>query len=99
MNATDCPDKQSLADYASGKLPEDSVASIEGHLALCPQCEDTFQALEAASNTLISGLRSSDETDPATDAVEYRAALERVARLSEGAVAPVPPVEVPFSKL
>jgi anti-sigma factor RsiW len=45
MNAASHPDKQILADYATGKLAEDEASTVARHLTECPECESTIQAL------------------------------------------------------
>ena len=57
MSPTRCPSRDELADYNSGKLPEDALNSVANHVEECPSCQTTLQSLLAAEDTVELGLR------------------------------------------
>ncbi len=57
MNASIHPDREELAAYVLGTLPEDRAERLEEHLAACPACEETIRGMEGLSDPLIQGLR------------------------------------------
>ena len=56
MNAATHPDREELAAYVLGTLPEDRAERLEEHLAACPACEETIRGMEGLSDPLIEGL-------------------------------------------
>lgn len=84
MNDQKCPEKQRLAEYATGKLPEKDASSIEEHLEACPACENTIEKIEAESNTLASGLRASQAQEPTLAAAEYKRVMQELVQLPQG---------------
>jgi hypothetical protein len=42
-----CPESETLRQFLQGRLPEAEAEGVEQHLAQCPACGDTLQALEA----------------------------------------------------
>ena len=57
MNATTHPQREELAAYLRGTLPEDRAAPMEEHLQACPACEEIIQGMEGLSDPLLQGLR------------------------------------------
>jgi len=64
MVTADCPSRQTLAEYAIGRLPDEQSDELAGHLDSCPDCQATILSLEDAEDTFIGRLR----TPPASDA-------------------------------
>jgi tRNA A-37 threonylcarbamoyl transferase component Bud32/WD40 repeat protein len=79
------PDFQHLADYATGKLPQEKATSIAQHLTECPECESTIQALESKSDTLVSGLQVKPPVEPYAGETELRRAVANAAQIPAGA--------------
>ena len=59
MNVSTHPNRQELADYLLGTLPEDRAERLEEHLQTCRACKDAVRGMERLSDPLIDGLRRS----------------------------------------
>lgn len=92
MNALACPDRDELADYLLGNLPEEAAVQLEEHLAGCPACEQTISDMDGVSDTLIAGLRRR----PAQESVAllsdpaFLAVVERARAVGPGESIPAP---------
>jgi len=95
MNATSHPEKQRLADYVSGRLPETEATSVASHLNECRECETTIQAMESKSDTIASVLNQQGPADPYGSETELRRVVEKVAKLATTPGAAVPGAAVP----
>src|SRR5271168_1217094 len=63
MDLTDCPGQGELARFAVGDLPRSALARLSGHLEHCAACERALEALDGASDSLLSGLRQLGPAD------------------------------------
>src|SRR5687768_9260549 len=52
-----CPDRQSLSDYALGKLSDFDSEAVADHLRDCETCLSSLDALEDHSDSIVEGLR------------------------------------------
>lgn len=76
------PDKQHLADFATGHLAADEASSIAQHLDECAECEATIQSLEAKSDTLVSAIQATPAGEPHEGEAELRRAVAKAAQVS-----------------
>lgn len=81
--STPCPEKQRLADYATGRLSEDLAVDVERHVSDCPTCDATLHSLEAASDTLVSGLKQPKAAEPYVDEPDFKRAAAQAERLPD----------------
>ncbi len=63
MNAPGCPDKETLFGYVVGTITEDVAEAVAQHLLACRVCEQTIEALEGLSDTVVSALRQAAPRD------------------------------------
>ena len=63
MDLTDCPGQGELARFAVGDVPRSALARLSGHLEHCAACERALEALDGASDSLLSGLRQLGPAD------------------------------------
>ena len=63
MDATGCPGREVLEDFAVGTLPGSEFARVAGHVERCPDCEQTLQALDHLDDPFLSRLRRSTASD------------------------------------
>ena len=64
MDMHDCPQAETLHAYMAGRLDDDSLESVAGHVETCPNCQTVLGTLDDASDTLIAHLRGGPATDP-----------------------------------
>ncbi|HWB00556.1 MAG TPA: SUMF1/EgtB/PvdO family nonheme iron enzyme, partial [Pirellulales bacterium] len=75
------PEKQRLADYASGKLPESEACDIANHLNDCPECEATIESIGSRTDTLVAGLKDRAAQDPYSGEAALEQAMHRAAAI------------------
>ncbi len=63
MNAPRCPDKETLFGYVVGTIAEDAAEAVAAHLLACRLCEQTVEALEGLSDTVVSALQQAAPGD------------------------------------
>jgi serine/threonine protein kinase len=63
MDATGCPGRAELEDFAVGTLPGPEFARIAGHVEQCTDCEQTLEALDHLDDPFLSRLRRSTASD------------------------------------
>jgi len=63
MTAT-CPNRESLRDYAVGRVADEVADSIADHLEGCPSCQAELATLDAAGDTLVERLQRPLAADP-----------------------------------
>jgi len=78
------PEEEFLLDYASGALGEAWSLAVATHLALCPNCRRTVEALESVGGGMLETVAPEPIDAGAFDAV--------LMRLESGTEQPVPPV-------
>lgn len=81
------PEEEFLLDYASGALGEAWSLAVATHLALCPNCRRTVEALEAVGGGMLETVAPEPIDAGAFDAV--------LMRLESGTEQPEPPVPAP----
>lgn len=84
MNADRCPDKQTLFGYMMGTISESEAEMVDRHLASCPACERTAEALEGLSDTMITALRQPAGGDAYAEGPECGQVLEKLQKLQSG---------------
>ena len=52
-----CPAEPDLVDFHLGRLPAETLARLEGHLAGCARCEAYLHRLDGMSDTVLGALR------------------------------------------
>jgi serine/threonine protein kinase len=85
MVVSACPDREQLAGYVLGTLPEDLFEAVAEHVESCPNCEATVLDLETHPDTVIEQLRSDPPTDPFLEEPGCHKALARIQHLGQGA--------------
>jgi WD40 repeat protein/serine/threonine protein kinase len=78
VNAT-CPDRDQLAAYLLGRLPEDTADGLMRHLETCSDCQSATAQLETAGDTLVADLRQLTEIGALVEEPECAEALVRAA--------------------
>ena len=63
MPSTNCPSREELGRFAVGNLDARAFATIATHVEQCRDCEAALQALDAATDPLITALRQPVTTD------------------------------------
>jgi serine/threonine protein kinase len=63
MDATGCPGRAEIEDFAVGMLSDSEFARVAGHVEGCPDCERTLQALDQVDDPFLSRLRRSTASD------------------------------------
>ncbi len=53
-----CPSREVLVAYSLGKLPEDLLWSVAGHIAQCPVCDSLLMGLPLEDDVLTRNLRA-----------------------------------------
>jgi uncharacterized protein (TIGR03067 family) len=77
MSVSDCPSRESLFDYAVGRLPDDASEVLASHLDACTSCQTTLATLDDASDSLVARLRGPVADDPLLAEPECAVALAR----------------------
>ena len=75
-----CPEKNTLFEFLTGKLPESDIQIVESHLQDCPPCGDTIRGLDAGdtSDDLLKRIKDADfEMEPA-ERSDVQAIIERL---------------------
>ncbi|NUQ62017.1 MAG: protein kinase [Pirellulales bacterium] len=78
MRSLSCPDRDTLFGYLVGTITESAATAVAGHLAACPACEQTAQALESLSDTILAALRHPSDSREAVDDPGCRSLLEKL---------------------
>lgn len=95
MKIVSCPDRDTLFGYLIGTIPEADATAVAEHLSGCSRCEETVQALESRSDTILSALRQPVEGGVG-DEPACRRLLERLRGLESGHSDPsAPPAAQP----
>src|SRR5262249_62006484 len=66
MNASKCPDRAELADFAIGNLSRLAFARVADHVEKCPGCQMTLQSLDEMADPLAAQLRQPVREDVTT---------------------------------
>ena len=69
MLTTNCPSREVLAQYAGGRLDDDSAVALDAHLSQCETCLSALES-ETPADSLVAGLRRIPESD--RDSSAYR---------------------------
>jgi serine/threonine protein kinase len=93
MNAIDCPNRDRLTDYVSGRLDLGAHSAVEAHLDSCPDCQATADALDGVTAAAFPRLREVPPPDPTLEDPAFRRLVAEVkafasdaSTLPEGAV-------------
>ncbi len=84
MTTIACPGRQTLHEYAVGKISDENAETLAEHLDSCPDCRAELATLDDASDTLIGRLRHPAE-DPYRAESQCRLALVRARSLGGAA--------------
>ena len=57
MDPTDCPTRAELSEFALGRVSRPVLERLAAHLERCDDCQAALEALDAAADPLLSGLR------------------------------------------
>jgi serine/threonine protein kinase len=76
MNSDTCPRKDDLVAYALGKLGDDLIDTVSGHLESCPDCLATVQGVDDTQDSIFDILRRSTSRPVFHEEPECRAAIE-----------------------
>ncbi len=92
MDPTACPTPQELSDFCLGQTSRPALARLAAHIECCEACQQAMEALDAADDPLLCGLRATsleDNSEPVPPAAlaAARAARERRSRWRAGAEA------------
>ncbi len=84
MNAPRCPDKETLFGYVVGTITEDVAEAVAQHLLACRACEQTIEALEGLSDTVVSALRQAAPSDAYAEEPACQEVLQQLQALRVG---------------
>ena len=84
MNAPRCPDKETLFGYVVGTITEDVAEAVAEHLLACRPCEQTVEALEGLSDTVVSALQQAAPSDAYAEEPACRQVLQQLQALRVG---------------
>ncbi|MCS7305151.1 MAG: protein kinase [Thermoguttaceae bacterium] len=78
-----CPSREWLISYALGTLPEEEANWLAVHLTACVDCAATLEKLEDVADSVIAGLRQTEEPSESEflEELEFQEALERLKQL------------------
>ena len=76
-----CPDRDELAEYIAGKLPDEASDSLAEHLESCPECQAELATLPDTEDTLVAQLRRPVVAEPFLDEPECGKAVAKVKAL------------------
>src|SRR5262249_39665687 len=85
MVVSACPDREQLAGYVLGTLPEESFDAVAEHVESCPGCEATVLGLESHPDKVIEQLRTAPPSNPFLEEPGCREVLARIQRLGQAA--------------
>ena len=83
-NAPRCPDKETLFGYVVGTIAEDAAEAVAAHLLACRLCEQTVEALEGLSDTVVSALQQAAPGDAYAEEPACRQLVEQLQALRVG---------------
>ena len=78
MAAKACYSRSTLQEFALGFLEEERSLQIVEHLESCLVCDDTVASFDAASDTLIRGLKTPAQELSFLEIPAYRQAVGRI---------------------
>ncbi len=84
MNAPHCPDKETLFGYVVGTITEDVAEAVAQHLLACRLCEQTIEALEGLSDTVVSALQQAAPRDAYAEEPACQQVLQQLQALRVG---------------
>ena len=84
MNTPRCPDKETLFGYVVGTITEDVAEAVAQHLLACRVCEQTIEALEGLSDTVVSALRQAAPSDAYAEEPACQQVLQQLQALRVG---------------
>ena len=87
-----CPDKETLFGYVVGTIAEDAAEAVAAHLLACRLCEQTVEALEGLSDTVVSALQQAAPGDAYAEEPACRQLVEQLQALRVGGPDVVSPV-------
>ena len=97
MPEPECPNAETLRNYALGNCADPLADEIEGHLAHCPACEATMAQFDSADDTLMrhlplaAAVASESPPDAAwIDVLRERPPLEPGSEVQARPAAPTP---------
>ena len=64
MAPADCPDRETLAALAAGRLSGEALAAVAAHLDGCPACLAVAQSADTDTDPLVAALCRPDPADP-----------------------------------
>jgi serine/threonine-protein kinase len=65
-SASDCPDREALAAFSRGRLPDEPLEIIAEHISACPRCATLLEELQK-EDTILSHLRRPSSDSPVVD--------------------------------
>jgi tRNA A-37 threonylcarbamoyl transferase component Bud32 len=66
MDPTECPTRAELSAFALGQVSRSLLARVGAHVVDCAACQTALQALDAAPDPVLSGLRRSADAGAST---------------------------------
>ena len=63
MDSTICPDSQRLKSFAVGNVTGSAFGKIADHVATCPNCDASLQALNGIADGLVTDLKCLQQDD------------------------------------
>ncbi len=60
----ECPDRETLHAYLAGRLDDEAMDSVAGHVDTCSECQAALSTLDEPLDALVSQLQESPTTDP-----------------------------------
>ena len=84
MIAPHCPDKETLFGYVVGTITEDVAEAVAQHLLACRVCEQTIEALEGLSDTVVSALQQAAPRDAYAEEPACQQVLQQLQALRVG---------------
>ena len=84
MNTPRCPDKETLFGYVVGTITEEVAEAVAQHLLICRVCEQTIEALEGLSDTVVSALQQAAPRDAYAEEPACQQVLQQLQALRVG---------------
>jgi len=88
-----CPDREELVAFNLGKLDEEALRRVGGHLEVCRRCENTLLDLDDDNDKMVRRLRDINSVRAYRDDTGYREFVQRINSVKLCAAAAVPSVE------
>lgn len=81
MNAENCPSRDVLTWYLTGRVSDPEWDTISSHISTCADCREALETLSSEGDSLVAAIRAQPTSDAYSNEAACREAVQRIAEL------------------